>query len=187
MKKNFTTDEQLADAFLTNQSTDSFGLLYDRYINKVYKTCLSITKDSCAAQDYTQDIFIKVFDRLDSFRNRSSFSTWLYAITYYYCMDQIRLTRRLPVESLPDDLTGEAEPWMSDPGRPESIELSLLALENAMKHLPPAEIDLLRLKYEQGLSIQALSARFQLSESAVKMRLKRSRDKIQQLYVNPLL
>ncbi|MFD2572638.1 RNA polymerase sigma factor [Spirosoma soli] len=185
MKKSKITDEQLADTFVTYQSAESFSVLYNRYIHKVYKTCFTLTKDVSAAEDYTQDIFIKVFERLGSFRNRSSFSSWLYAISYHYCLDRIRLNKRMLVEPLPDEVTGEIETCALDFDGVEGTDLRLSALDRALRHLSAKEIELLTLKYEQGLSVQALSKRYQLSESAVKMRLKRTRDKLQQLYVEP--
>ncbi|GAB3510505.1 RNA polymerase sigma factor [Spirosoma knui] len=185
MTKNKCTDEQLANAFLTDHSEDSFSVLYARYVHKVYKTCLSLTRDTTAAEDYTQDIFIKVFERLGSFRNRSSFSSWLYAISYHYCLDQIRLRKRMAVEPLPPELTNGFDTIPSNSDRTELTELRLTALENALKKLSAEEVDLLRLKYEQGLSIQAISEQYNLSPSAVKMRLKRSRHRLQQVYCEP--
>ncbi|GAB3558016.1 RNA polymerase sigma factor [Spirosoma fluminis] len=186
MMKNKCTDEQLANAFLTDHSEDSFSVLYARYVHKVYKTCLSLTRDTTAAEDYTQDIFIKVFERLGSFRNRSSFSSWLYAISYHYCLDQLRLRKRMAVEPLPPELTDELEDLSLGPNRAEATEDRLASLEHALKQLPAEEVNLLKLKYEQGLSIQAIGEQYNLSQSAVKMRLKRSRHKLQQAYCKPV-
>ena len=174
-------DEQLVHAFQTTPSTHSFDTLYQRYLHKVYRTCLSFTNDSQAAQDYTQDIFLKVFHKLDSFGHQSSFSTWLYTIAHNYCRDQHRLGKRLPTEPLTPDLVQTLTG--SSPFAQDADEDQLRLMERQLAQLAPPDRDLLRLKYEQGLSITALCHHYQLSESAVKMRLKRSRDRLRSLCV----
>eukprot|EP01031_Cornospumella_fuschlensis_P015460 gene15460-18893_t len=72
------TDEEMIRNYLTSQPNQCFETLYNRYVNKVYRRCLSMTKDSEKAEDFTQDIFLKVFSKLDAFQERSTFSTWLY-------------------------------------------------------------------------------------------------------------
>lgn len=155
----------------------SFETIYKQYVKKVYQKCLSMTKDSTAAQDYTQDIFLKAFTKLDSFKNQSSFSTWLYSIAHNYCLDQIRLTNRSATERL------EGQEYSIGPDdRKESTDYKLQQLERLLDQLSAEEVMLLRLKHEHGLSIKQLSQRYELSESAIKMRLKRSRDKLICLY-----
>ncbi|GAB3900998.1 RNA polymerase sigma factor [Spirosoma agri] len=182
MKKHALADEQLVSAFQTTSSAQSFEALYNRYINKVYRTCLSFTNDAQAAQDYTQDIFLKVFDKLGSFQRQSSFSTWLYAISHNHCLDQHRLSKRLPTEPLSAEVVqtlADSLPCSHDPNQDQ-----LQNIECLLAKLPQSDRRLLGLKYEQGLSVMALCNHYQLSESAVKMRLKRSRDRLRKLYVS---
>ncbi|WP_338868570.1 RNA polymerase sigma factor [Spirosoma sp. SC4-14] len=157
----------------------SFETIYKQYVRKVYQKCLSMTKDSTAAQDYTQDIFLKAFAKLDSFKNQASFSTWLYSIAHNYCLDQIRLTTRSATERLE-----EQEYAIGPDDKLESTDYKLQQLERLLDQLSADEVMLLRLKHEHGLSIKQLSQRYELSESAIKMRLKRSRDKLISLYRN---
>lgn len=181
MKNHYLADEQLVHAFQTSVSTAPFDTLYQRYLEKVHRTCLSFTNDTQTAQDYAQDIFLKVFRRLDSFAHRSSFSTWLYATAHNHCLDQHRLRKRLPTEPLAPDLAqtlADSSPFTDD-----AKEDQLGLLERQLAKLSPLDKDLLRLKYERGLSVVALSQHYQLSESAVKMRLKRSRDRLRSLCV----
>jgi RNA polymerase sigma factor (sigma-70 family) len=178
MKKHSRADEQRVSTYPTTSSTYNFETIYQRYLTKVYRTCLSFTHDSQAAQDYTQDIFLKVFNKLDSFEHQSSFSTWLYAIAHNYCLDQHRLSKRLPMEPLSPNIVQSL--MDSTPFAKEADEDQLRLLERLLEKLSPSDRRLLVLRYEQGLSILALSQHFQLSESAVKMRLKRSRDRLRE-------
>lgn len=71
--KSLLRDEELIKQFLTTSPNDCFEALYSRYVDKVYRRCLSLTKDAEQAQDFTQDIFLRAFARLDRFEHRSSF------------------------------------------------------------------------------------------------------------------
>jgi RNA polymerase sigma factor (sigma-70 family) len=174
MKKRTLPDEQLVTIFQETSAEACFEELYARYVGKVYQQCLSITKDSEAAQDYTQDIFIKVFNNLGSFQQRSKFSTWLYSISRFYCLDRVRIDKRLPTSSLDD----EVKDHVSDFNQEEASEERLSNLDRLLEGIPTQEVAFLQLKYEQNMSVKQIAQLHDLSESAVKMRLKRTRDKL---------
>jgi RNA polymerase sigma-70 factor (ECF subfamily) len=137
-----------------------------------------MTKDSEAAEDFTQDIFIKVFSKMNTFQQRSKFSTWLYSISHHYCLDQLRVGKRLATETLADDLIDN----MSEADTGDDVETKLRDMSKLMEGIPVEEVQLLQLKYEQGVSIKEIAKRYHLTESAVKMRLKRTRDKLYDRY-----
>ncbi|GAB4027496.1 RNA polymerase sigma factor [Spirosoma koreense] len=170
------TDEQLICCYLPQQPTLCFDVLYRRYAEKVHRQCLTITQDTNKAQDFTHDIFIKVFDKLAHFEQRSRFSTWLYSITYHYCIDQMRRDRRLTTTLLDERVGGhwdDSGEWML---REETMQL----LGQALESLSVREQTLLKLKYEQGVSIRELAGMYDLNIGVIKMRLRRSRTKIEQ-------
>lgn len=172
------TDEEMIRQVLPQQPHQCFESIYNRYVSKVYQQCLSITKDSEKAQDFTHDIFIKVFHKLEAFEQRASFSTWLHAISYNYCLDQLRVAKRLPltpIDSILDQTQAESQ-------EAQLQEETWQLVRRALETLSIQDQTLLRLKYEQGLSIEAIAQMYALKNSAVKMRLKRSREKIQQVY-----
>ncbi len=161
----------------------SLGVLYQRYFQKVYHKCLALSKDSDEAFDLAQDALLKAFEHLSAFRGQSSFSTWLYAITYNHCQEFFRKAKRLFVMRLDDS---QESAWQDPAGTsPEdalqpSSESTLLALFNL---IPETDRQMLFLKYHDGQSIEQLQTVFMLSASAVKMRLKRAREKLNLLYV----
>lgn len=161
----------------SHQPHQCFENLYNRYVRKVYERCLSITKDSDQAQDFTHDIFLKAFDKLSSFEQRSRFSTWLYSIAHNYCVDQIRLARRLPTTAL--DESGDSA--KDDSFTFQLHEESLQLMRQALDQLNSQERAILRLKYEDGTSIEDIAKLYNIKISAVKMRLKRSREKVQHI------
>lgn len=171
------SDEEIIRNVLPSQPNQCFESLYSRYVGKVYQRCLSMTKDSDTAQDFTQDIFLKVFDKLPAFQERSRFSTWLYSVSYNYCADQLRIGKRLPFASLETSLGQEPADLQEDYLQEETLRV----VKQAMQTLSVQERSLLRLKYEDGLSVAEIAQLLEINESTVKMRLKRSRDKIQKL------
>ncbi|MVM35620.1 sigma-70 family RNA polymerase sigma factor [Spirosoma sp. HMF4905] len=180
MKQTIRTASQLKEQPQTAPPSDTFDSLYQRYVEKVFQKCLGMTKDTNTAQDYTQDIFIKVFEHFDSFQHRSSFATWLYSISHNHCLDQIRLGKRLTTAPLTHEVASDVA------DQTDSVEVRLQMLDNLLQRLPAQEVAFLRLKLEEGLSIKEIAARYQLKESTVKMRLKRTRDKLQALYAEQL-
>ncbi len=84
------------------------------------------------------------------------------------------------MESLSDEIIS----GVAEPEAPVSVENQLQVLERVMNDLSPDEVKLLRMKHEEGLSVKEISSYYNISESAVKMRLKRTRDKLQELYLS---
>lgn len=171
------SDEETIRLLHHDQPVQCFDTLYQRYVNKVYRRCLSMTKDAEEAQDYTQDIFLKVFRNLSAFQARSSFSTWLYSIAYNHCADQLKRTKRLVVVPLDESRKFNEADLPEDSLQDEALQL----VNQVLAMLPEAERTMLLLKYEDGLTIEELAQLYQLNPSTVKMRLMRSRKKIQQL------
>ena len=69
---------------------EEFSLLFEKYKERVYFLALSIVKNEALALDVAQNTFIKIFKSLKRFKQRSSFSTWIYRITYNQALDQYR-------------------------------------------------------------------------------------------------
>lgn len=176
--KRILSDEEMISQYLPGQPNHCFETLYNRYVDKVYRQCLSMTQDSDKAQDFTHDIFLKVFNKLDAFQQRSSFSTWIYSIAYNYCADQIRLAKRLHTTALNEEL----EQYIPECHESALHEEAMQLVKRALESLSAEERTLLQLKYEDGVSIEEIARMYCLKTSAVKMRLKRSKAKIQQFY-----
>lgn len=174
------TDEELVSNYLETRSNDYFEQLYTRYCTKVHRTCLSFTKDSGQAEDLTQDIFIRIFSKLDGYKKQATFSTWLYSIAHNYCADQVRKSRRRPEMTVGQNW--EELPQLIDDST-EQEEAAARLIEIAIRKLNIDEQFLLRQRYEQKLSVRELAVYHSISESAIKMRLKRSRDHLRERYM----
>ena len=177
------SDDQLVAAIRVDDR-QALGELYNRYYKKVFHKCFSFTRKEEEAFDLAQESLMKAFDNIHSFKGEASFSTWLYTITHRHCLASLKKKGKFQFQTLEDNFSGEEETEMASPVfeddqvRTEQ-EMIMYAVINA---LPSKEKDLLILKYLQGESIETLQEQYQISSSAVKMRLKRSREKLNALY-----
>jgi len=88
-------DLKLVKKFQT-WDTQTFSVLYERYIDKIYKFVYLKTYDTSLAEDICQDVFIKALDTLPKFKvdKNSSFKSWLYTIAYHKVVDSYRKDKK---------------------------------------------------------------------------------------------
>lgn len=178
------SDEELVKLFVETQENRYFEKLYERYSEKVYHKCLSFVKDTAKAEDLTHDIFLKLIFKLGTFKEDAKFSTWLYSITYNHCMDQLRSNKKRgevlqeePIE-VPDDID------LNNIFDGDDIQAKNLKI--ALDQLTVDEKGVLFMKYMDDLSIRDIADIFKVTESAIKMRLLRSREKLRKKYLETI-
>jgi RNA polymerase sigma factor (sigma-70 family) len=175
-------DEELVRLFIETQKNVYFEQLYDRYSDKVYRKCLSFVKDDAKAEDFTHDIFMKLVLNLGSYKETARFSTWLYSITYNYCIDQTRVAKKYSETALDDNYDAA-----DDDNDAEMAEMEAQRLNKALKQILPEDKSILMMKYQDDLSIKEIAESLDISESAVKMRLLRAKDKLRKIYLEGVL
>ena len=176
------SDEQLVELYL-NGNHECIGNLYLRYFNKVYRKCYSFTRDQSLAFDLTQDIMIKSINKLYTFKGKSKFSTWLFALTTNYCIEIFRKNKSIVFEPIEEKHVLDK---MENEDISELSEISYSEIIRIMNEIPETDQVMLRMKYECNCSIKDLQVSFNLSASAVKMRLQRARNKIEKIYLRRL-
>lgn len=168
------TEDEIIKRLINSNDTSAFSALYDRYADKIYYKCLSFVKDKQLAQDLTHDIFVKIFVTIKKFNFQSSFATWVYRITYNFCIDFIRRQQKYQISRLDvEEDIGEAE---IDDDELFAISVDKLAL--ILEEIPPDDKAILLMKYQDELSLKDIMQTLDISESATKMRLKRAKEKV---------
>jgi RNA polymerase sigma factor (sigma-70 family) len=173
------TDEELIGSIRAGGGSREYGILYDKYHQKVFDKCYSFVKNRTTAEELTEDIFSKAFERLPSFMQRSSFSSWLFSITYNHCIDFLREKKRLHYPNWSRE--NEIPELLDDPADPEE-EINYENLLVILEKIHPEEKALLLMKYQDDLSIKEIGQALRISEDAAKMRLKRARTRVKYLY-----
>jgi len=180
------SDEELVVLIVQSQDDRHITQLYNRYSNKIYRRTISFVKDSATAEDLTHDIFMKILMNLASFKGNSKFSTWIYSITYNYCIDYLRKKQKERKQvntysSESDELRESMEDVM------EFESLRQIKTERLLELMNKVSVDdkmILLMKYQDNLSIKQIQSIFNISESAVKMRINRAKGKIKKLYTS---
>ncbi len=163
-------------AYRERRNATCFRLLHDRYASKIYGKALTMLKKEASAKDATQEIFTKIFLSLGKFQGQSKFSTWVYSVTYNYCIDLIRKEKRsrdLFAEEVenPPDLEIEEVPDA------ELTNMKVNELRHVLRSISDNDRRLLLLKYKDGIKIKEIAKMHGKNESAIKMQLKRAKEK----------
>ena len=178
------SDNELVTSILEfqnrNQVREYQHILYNRYVDRVYAKCISLITNSEIAKDLTHDIFVKVFINLNKFRNESPFFSWVFAITYNHCFNYLQKVKRIRIENLEtygiDYSIEEIEQSHN-----ELHEIHLQQLEALITRIQESERIILFMRYWDGMSVKQIGEVLGIGESAVKMRIKRSRDHLADL------
>lgn len=175
-------DSELITLIIKEKKTELFEVLYDRYAPIIYRKCVSLTKDQNTAKDLMQDIMIKVLLNIAQFEGRSNFSLWVNTISYNHCMQYFKLKKRLVVS--PEELnTYETIPIQDIEGEHQELEqIKAKQLLLLLEKLKSEYRLILVMRYFSDMSVKEIAESLEIGESAVKMRLKRGRAKLAELF-----
>lgn len=175
------SDESLA-LLAQKGDLDAFNELVARHERTMFNTALRLLRDVAAAEDATQDAFIRAWTNIHQFRG-GEVRPWLARIVTNRCYDLLRTKSRRPTDSLDAELV-EVEPrWSSQSGEegPEALalrrELSI-HLERALHALPDDQRVVVLLSDVQGMSYQEVADATDAALGTVKSRLSRARGRL---------
>ncbi len=151
---------------------DAFRELVERSRLDVYRLAYDLTGNRHDAEDLSQDVFLKAYRSIGSFRGDSKWSTWLYRITVNTCLDR----RRKKSEQMMDyrDDIGTDEPaegeTMPNPSPDRIAESSMIQkrIEAALDALTPRERSVFVLRHYHDLSLKEIARSMGVSEGSVK-------------------
>lgn len=179
--KEKISDKEIVERIIATGDKELFHILYERYADKVYRKCLLLTKDRETSKDLAHDILIKVFLNLSKLKKITNFSLWVHSITYNHCIDYLRLKQKVKYEDFEEQAFEDISEEDIEREQQELKELQLSELEAVFAELKEEEKLILLMRYQDDLSIKDIARTLSMGESAVKMRLKRSRDHLAEL------
>lgn len=160
----------------------AFAELVDGYKNYVFSICLRVLKKREEAEEAAQDTFMKVYGTLGSFEGKSKFSTWLYTVAYRTALDKVRT--RKPYTQPVEDTDGDSPPLQiaeEEAARPDRrLDARDLKdhLEKAIQLLPPLDASVMTLFYLHERSVREIAEITDLTETNVKTKLHRLRERL---------
>jgi len=181
------TDAEVVSAVVAGDGA-AFETLVHRYQRKIYNTVLRLTGDANESEDLTQEVFLKLYRGLASFRGESSFSTYVYRVASNTAVDWLR-KRGPQTLSLTDEYEdGESmEHALPDPAPSPDEKMSLderrRALSEAIAALPDHQRLVLVLREVDGLSYQEIASVTGIGEGTVKSRINRARKNLKKMLI----
>jgi len=175
---NKLTDEELVSEIKKTNNSNLFAILYDRYAGLVFNKCIGFVKSKVIAEDLTHDIFIKLFVKLRTFKGDSKFSTWLYSFTYNFCVNYVQRDKYRNKEKVDDEVVSANSSFEDSVSDEDIFQLKAEKLQEALAIIDPGHKMILLMKYQDELSIKEITRALDIGESAVKMRLKRAKEKV---------
>lgn len=162
------TDDLVARAQTGDQT--AFRELYRQHAGRVYALCLRLTGDSSAAEERTQDVFVRLWDKLKSFRGESAFSSWLHRLTVNVVLNEQRTTGRRELRVMPS-----ADPTALERGKGESMVGLNIDLERAIAELPDGAREVFVLFDIEGYGHAEIANLTGIAEGTSKAQLFRAR------------
>ncbi len=171
------TEQEWADK-ARNGDERAFRRLYDANVDRIYRLMYRMAGEEHLARDFTQEAFLRAFQKLDQFRGDSAFSTWLHSIAVSVALNGLRkVDRRRKRERALDDvaevLPGKAAPGL-EPGVRERIE-------EAVDGLPDIYRTVFLMHDLEGYPHGEIAASLGVAEGTSKARLSRARAKLREV------
>jgi RNA polymerase sigma-70 factor (ECF subfamily) len=148
----------------------------------VYALAFRLVRDRDEAADVTQEVFVRVMRSVVGFRGESAFGTWLHRVTVNTALTSLRKRSRRAQPgreafAMPDSVASIVDEDAGPEERAERAEL-LARAEAAVAALPESSRTIVVLRDVEGLSTAEVAAATGLSETAVKVRLFRARERL---------
>lgn len=153
---------------------DAFEALYRENAPRVFALCLRMTADRQRAQELTQDVFVRAWEGLPSFRGDAAFTSWLHRIAVnVVLMDARADRRRVSRVALAEDLEGEGD-TADGFAQPVDIEQGI-DLERAIARLPPGARRVFVLHDIEGYRHEEIARLTGTAEGTLRAQLHRAR------------
>jgi RNA polymerase sigma-70 factor (ECF subfamily) len=151
----------------------AFRTLYESNVGRVYALCLRLCRDQAEAEEAVQDVFVRVWEKLGSFRGESAFTTWLHRLTVNEVLQSRRTAgrRSARVGLAGDPLELEAAPAPPNPGSGAGAS----DLEQAIARLPTGARTVFVLHDVEGYQHDEIAGMMDIAEGTSKAQLFRAR------------
>lgn len=160
----------------------AYAVLVNRYKQYVFSLVLRYIPERELAEELAQDVFVKAYRNLASYRGESKFSTWLYAIVHTTCLSHMRKKGSMITTVEEDKLVAlqDALQQESPYGRLEQSSKKAI-LNKAIEQLPDVDAQILSLFYIGSQSVDEIAEIANMTTTNVKVRLFRARTKLREI------
>jgi RNA polymerase sigma-70 factor (ECF subfamily) len=182
------TDSDLARHIQAQQAW-AFDALFERHAGAIRRHLLHIVRDEHAAEDLLQDVFLRVWTRVEQWNGQGAFKGWLFRIATNTALNHLRSQRRRPQQPLeaPEDLDGDENSdtpaWLVDNaslGPDKALEASEQSsrLQQIIHDLPEDKREVFRLVHQMEMSLREAADELGIPEGTAKSRLHYARARL---------
>lgn len=172
------SDEELLRQFQQNQDSSLFSELVRRYTPHILKKCQQHLKNKEDAQDVSQEVLLRLLTKAHTYQAHLPFRPWLHQVIHNRCIDHLKQNK----QPLHKEISHQMANTIEEIEDTEAVmRPTTEILEELLERISGEDKLLLELKYQQHWSVQAIQQVLNLKENTVKSRLKRNREKLQQL------
>jgi RNA polymerase sigma-70 factor, ECF subfamily len=144
--------------------------IYEQHVDRIYRLALRMTGNAAVAEDLTQDVFVRVFDRVRQFRGESGLGTWVYRVAVSVILNAVKKRQATAARELPLDATA---PAASHSG---AIEMDVRDRVRAAVAQLPEDLRVVVLLYDvEGYTHNEIADMMGINAGACRMRLLRAR------------
>src|SRR5690348_12123597 len=159
---NQDADAALVERYLAGDTT-AFDEIMIRYERQIYRVCYRFVENRDDALDLAQDVFVKAFEHLPTFRRESTFKTWLYRIAINHCLNHVRKNSQQFVEVT--EFTASTRPAIQHQLEHEEQREHFRRL---VKRLPPKQKAILEMRINEQLTYEEIAKISGRSVSTIK-------------------
>jgi RNA polymerase sigma-70 factor (ECF subfamily) len=174
------TEEQAYIERVKRGDSASYAFLVNKYKNMAFTVALKIVNNREDAEDIIQESFLKAYQQIHTFENKSKFSTWLYTIVYRSALNKLP-RNKVEFLTIDDETHGH---YAIDETSPPSIALETKEeqqyVKEAIQRLPQSEALLITLYYLNENSLKEIEEITGLAMNNIKIKLFRARKKLEQ-------
>ena len=168
-----TDDSGTAVARAASGDRHAFEHVYRTHLNHVFSLCVRMTGDRARAEELTQDVFVRAWEKLPSFRGESAFSTWLHRLTVNVVLNERRVDGRERSRNVSSDDDDESAPPAGSTSQPMHAEK--LDLERAIAKLPKGARKVFVLHDVEGFTHEEIGSMLGVTAGGCKAQLHRAR------------
>jgi len=168
------SDEQLMK-LIKDGNTSAFNELYDRYSKKLLHYFFRMLgEDQAKAQDFLQELFLKIIEKTELFDVKKNFSTWIFTVAHNLCKNEYRkmnIRKNIGHIENMDVLPQNSEKEHQYAGQTVDRNLFRKALNNELRIMDADQRNTFLLRYQQNFSIKEISTVLECSEGTIKSRI----------------
>ena len=155
---------------------DAYRALFEAFYKRTYAIAYNILRNREAAEDLTQDAFIKAFQNIPQLQDKAKFGAWLAVIVSNLARNYLKREKKIVYTDKDKVLENFSEVTNTEDAALQTLETE--RVRQAIKKLPPEHYQVIVLQYYYDLKVEEIASLLKISPGTIKSRLFRARKRL---------